>query len=117
MRVVENQLLTPKLYVVGRHRRPKTTRFSTKIVESEVCPPIFGACGAPWGAEEAEIGRELAFSPENTLNSRVITLSDKHPHFTREVTRDPCESQGLNWEKKLLGWGVSCDACSRVSQR
>ena len=93
--MVENQLLTQKLYVVGRHRRPKTARFSTKIVESEVCPPIFGARGAPWGAEEAEIGRELAFSPENTLNSRVITLSGKHPHFTREVTRDPWLSQRL----------------------
>ena len=85
--MVENQLLTPKLYVVGRHCRPKTARFSKKIVESEVCPPIFGACGAPWGAEEAEIGRELAFSPENTLNSRVITRSGKRLQFTRDVTR------------------------------
>ena len=91
--MVENQRFAPKLYVVKRHHRPKSARFSSKLVESEVCPPIFVACGAPWGAEEAEKGRELGVLSDNTLNSRVITRSGKHPHFTREVTRDPCLSQ------------------------
>ena len=45
-------------------------------------------CGAPWGAEEAEKGRELGLLSDNTLNSRVITRSEKHPHFTRDVTRE-----------------------------
>ena len=95
--MVENQLLTPKLYVVGRHRRPKTARFSTKIVESEVCPPIFGACGAPWGAEEAEIGRELAFSPENTLNSRVksrVNCAWAKPASGKDLC---CEPRRRDW--------------------
>ena len=91
--MVENQRFAPKLYVVKRHHRPKSARFSSKLVESEVCPPIFVACGAPWVPRRLKKGVNQGVLSDNTLNSRVITRSGKHPHFTRDVTRESCLAQ------------------------